>query len=83
MSKVPDFKAAVNKIFGNDTTEDNETCICKKNISYECTIREERELDLKEQGLTYDLVNGCWAANYLWLRVPKDLLNNFALQFQE
>lgn len=55
LCEMPDLKMSLNHVFGGGLDLNNETCVCKQNISNGYAIKEE-ELDLIEQGLTYDQV---------------------------
>ncbi|XP_068214422.1 uncharacterized protein [Palaemon carinicauda] len=52
-------------------------CSVKGNL----TIREERELKLIEDGLTYDEENMCWISKYPWISDPSKLPNNFPMAY--
>lgn len=78
ISEVPDLKESLDKVYGSDLNQSCESCKCKQDVSDDCTIREKRELDLMEQGLTYDHINKVWIVKYPWVKDPKDLPNNFA-----
>ncbi|XP_068229104.1 uncharacterized protein [Palaemon carinicauda] len=52
-------------------------CSVKGNL----TIREERELKLIEDGLTYDEENLCWISKYPWISDPSKLPNNFPMAY--
>lgn len=68
VSEVPDFKMSLDRVFGGDLDLNYETCVCKQDIGSGYTIKEKRELDLMEQGLTYDQVNKMWEAKYPWIK---------------
>lgn len=77
--EMPDLKMSLDNVFGGNLDLNNETCVCKQDASNTYTIKEKRELDLIEQGLTYDQVNKVWVAKYPWIKNPMDLPNNYAV----
>lgn len=59
-----------------------EGCRCGKgSLKGHLTIREEREVNLIENGLTYDGKRKRWIAEYPWIRDPNDLQNNYSMAY--
>lgn len=53
ISRLPGLKQSLNKVSGNDLDMDTQdlTCACKWKMSNNHTIKENRKLDMTEQGL--------------------------------
>lgn len=52
-------------------------CLCKGSpVSDAVNIKEERELQLIEEGLVSDEERKCWVARYPWIKDPRYLKNN-------
>ena len=58
-----------------------DSCQCGKCISGSqiCTLKEERELLLIKEGLSYDHVDQKWSCKYPWIKDPYLLPNNYSL----
>lgn len=52
-------------------------CSTKGNL----TIKEERDMKLIEDGLTFDEQNHCWISRYPWISDPAKLPNNYPMAF--
>ena len=58
------------------------SCRCGKcSLKGHLTIKEEREVKLIENGLTYDRERKRWIAEYPWIRDPNDLQNNYSMAY--
>ena len=58
------------------------SCRCVKcSLKGHLTIKEEREVNLIENGLTYDKERKRWIAEYPWIRDPNVLQNNYSMAY--
>ncbi|XP_045115478.1 uncharacterized protein LOC123507035 [Portunus trituberculatus] len=58
------------------------SCRCGRcSLKGHLTIKEEREVNLIENGLTYDRERKRWIAEYPWIRDPNDLQNNYSMAY--
>ena len=57
-------------------------CRCGKcSFKDQLSVREQREMNLINEGLRYDNDNKKWTVTYPWIRDPNELPNNFSLAF--
>ena len=80
-----DFPKLIYDLFNSENTGVNYVprcggCRCGKcSLDEGLTLREQRQLDLINEGLEYDEYDKCWVADYPWVRDPKELPNNLPL----